>query len=130
MKKKLKFEIEKNQINQNGYMISKGDMNIGSTDDSGSASSADDCSTESFDDPNKKNKKINKKKIEYFVPDQLQLFFEGYIYKRVGREVNFDKTWRWRRSYCNGCALKTKGKYINKEPTSKCTYICLKLIKL
>ena len=38
-------------------MCSKGDMNIGSTDDSSSASSEDDCSTESFDDSNKKKTK-------------------------------------------------------------------------
>ena len=85
-----------------------------------SASSDEDFSSSASErDGDLKNKKLVKKikkaKILYFKPIQLQFMYQGYIYNRVNKG-----TWRWRCANCNGCAQKTKGKYIFKERASKC----------
>lgn len=60
-------------------------------------------------------------KIRFYKPDQMSMFFNGYIYNHVVKNEN--GTSRWRCSACNGCALITKNGLIVREPKNDAKHI-------
>ena len=58
------------------------------------------------DDNDNDNSIVDANKIRFYKPDQMTMFFNGYIYSHVVKNEN--GTSRWRCSACNGCALITK----------------------
>ena len=69
-----------------------------------SSNTDNDSETEPDKDNNTNDNSIDDaNKIRFYKPDQMSMFFNGYIYNHVVKNEN--GTSRWRCSACNGCAL-------------------------